>query len=824
MSTDRHQFVTPDPTLGARSVIAPNQGGDSTVSANPAADANHASGSAIAAMPNAPSGNNQENAPPGHSVDPSGVPIPRVASQTLPLPPTGSTSQPTGSANLPGTFATPLLGQQYDHCLRRSGSSGQNKQPPYGVEELINAPDLRNFLDAKRFAAIPVRRSFFELTGRNPKRTRGEAWAQRWRHLQGIAGLQSDTTVGSCDMPFLRCPEEYQCQARMRDLIGRMATDVDFPSADSNPLQLVMFSRPYDRMYWLNRRRWGDNIATEARLRSNRDRYMFCWHNIEFFDVSPADREKLYVRAPQNWGEFDVTRDLSVITPPVLAYYSGEVLRDSALSERVMRIAIAEWAVCALMAFLQTASEGVRVFTRTEDPRVNFFRGFPGQPNTREPPGLGRLFPLPYGLVSLVMQMGLENVLRGTIYATETARRWLYLSVMTDWVVTPGYLWFDPRTETFPEMPRIPTDPFPLTHRLQLGPVRPPWDYPNVAEFDPLGGGAAQAMEVAPPEPDRRLPGAGSKEVGTQTDDVNPAERAEELAALTALTEACGRFGVPAPTSVTSALVSSCLWLERLGKAKRVVRGDTLGLIDLMLFIGDLAVDVVERHLEVFGDAAVSDGVTSPAVLSEGLNTAARSLLTTRNRGTLWFRAIRAALRPPGTAPDGEELAASWLPAITTRLAPSGENADLRQQMAAGLVNVLRSGQVPFVQPDGSLASLPASTVVGQGVESVSELPVMPSSGSGTAAAAGCSTPTPMAGVATPSGQRPPTPQGVIPGSASLPVPGVSTRGRTRGAASASRGGRGGSTPGVRGGRGGSTPGVRGGISKTQPSSARRGR
>ncbi|PXF41760.1 hypothetical protein BWQ96_08549 [Gracilariopsis chorda] len=111
---------------------------------------------------------------------------------------------------------------------------------------------------------------------------------------------------------------------------------------------------------------------------------------------------------------------------------------------------------------------------------------------------------------------------------------------------------------------------------------------------------------------------------------------------------------------------------------------DTLGLIDLMLFMGDLAVDVVERHLEVFGDAAVSDGVTSPAVLSEGLNTCRTELVDREEPGDPVVRSHPGRIASSGYS-SGRGGVGGFVASCHyhSSCAERGKRR-LRQQMAAG--------------------------------------------------------------------------------------------------------------------------------------------
>ncbi|KAI0564337.1 hypothetical protein FGB62_27g13 [Gracilaria domingensis] len=283
--------------------------------------------------------------------------------------------------------------------------------------------------------------------------------------------------------------------------------------------------------------------------------------------------------------------------------------------------------------------------------------------------------------------MGLHNVLRGTKFDAATVGRWLHLSVIKDWSVTSGYLWFNPRTETFPAMPRMANDPHLLTHRLRLDISRPSWSFPG------WNGFAARAILATNPS---------SYEQGTKP-CIHARDQEQEKAALQSLQQVCRLASEPPPSSVLEALIRSRTRVEHFHGAERVIRGDTLGMIDLLLFMSDLTSVIVEQHVDAFGDSVIDEQASPPATVLRRMLSASRNLITAQNRSTAWFCAVRAAVRSRGAPTTVTALDESLVPAMRSHLGNNSAALRERFEIMAGGMGAVRSGAVPVLQPDGTI-------------------------------------------------------------------------------------------------------------------------
>ncbi|KAI0560414.1 hypothetical protein FGB62_113g117 [Gracilaria domingensis] len=288
---------------------------------------------------------------------------------------------------------------------------------------------------------------------------------------------------------------------------------------------------------------------------------------------------------------------------------------------------------------------------------------------------------------------------------------------MTDWTVTPGYLWFDPRTEEFPDMPKMPSDPYLLTHRYLLAHARPSWSFPDVPDFYPLGymnanqersptHARVDCMEIDNPQQPPECQPESFREQAHQMSEAGGRDEGRERAALRSLQQACGLAGETPPASVLDALLRSRTWVEQLHRAERVVRGDTLGVIDLLLFMSDLASDIAEQHIDTFGEAVIDQQAEPPTTVLNRAGSASRSLITARNRAPAWFGAVRSAIRSRGVPPTTSAIVGSIAPVLRTRLRRSASDTERLVDMADSVMGAVRSGTVPVLQPDGTIQQL----------------------------------------------------------------------------------------------------------------------
>lgn len=583
-------------------------------------------------------------------------------------PPTDPYARAAGpsSGNMPVVARTlPLPGQHLDHRAQRDyRPNRQDREPPLSVLEYQRL--ATQYLDAVRFGRIPSVRTNAELSVRNPKRTDEEAWRARWAHLPIPRGVYPARTFGRCDMPFVRCPEEVDYQSRLQRLLKRMQDDPYFPaSGRHNLLELIMFEALLDELYWLRRSLWGDNAATEARIRSSLG-YFYCWHNVEFHDLAPSDRIGAYMPIPTGWKDYDVSRNLSVPTPPILVYHTTEVLNSGPFSDRVFQIVYAEWALFSFMAFLQAAINGVSVYTRDRDARLY---------EMDEGPHYGRLLPLPLGLVDLIRGMGLQNILRGSRIPTAGAERALRLSVETDWSSTPGFLWYDFFTGEFPTMPAS-GNSGPISRQELPAGRRPEWKEVTVSNYFPSGylesdfraapkpiSRGPVAIGQAPPPtsvPVAPLGSTGFRSVpypttpsvpapirqrverGSQTDEPWLTPAIEE--AFDALCTVCESFGESKPESVEAALLSARTWIRRVHTGGQMMRRTAE---EQMRLLESIRVHSV-RSLELYGHLLMEAEAYDPEMASNNPATLAVAVALARPEGT--------AGPPTGGAPTLDDL------------------------------------------------------------------------------------------------------------------------------------------------------------------------
>ena len=119
-------------------------------------------------------------------------------------------------------------------------------------------------------------------------------------------------------------------------------------------------------------------------------------------------------------------------TPYVLAYHGSLDLQKSCLRAWLWQIVAVEWAVSSVMAFLHAARYGIQVNAKNRDWRLLQDRGIASP--------VGRLLPLPTGLISYVRELGVQNIVRGTEFDPPETETLLRYAAETDWRKTPGFL------------------------------------------------------------------------------------------------------------------------------------------------------------------------------------------------------------------------------------------------------------------------------------------------------------------------------------------------------------------------------------------------
>ena len=151
-----------------------------------------------------------------------------------------------------------------------------------------------------------------------------------------------------------------------------------------------------------------------------------------------------------------------------------------------------------VMAFLHAARYGIQMNAKNRDWRLFQDRGIASP--------VGRLLPLPTGLISYVRELGVQNIVRGTEFDPRETETLLRYAAETDWTKTPGFLWYDYETDRFSAIPRHPgghDDGKAYPTRVVLPESRrSPWPILEVADYYPRGKGFVpecfHPLEVAP--------------------------------------------------------------------------------------------------------------------------------------------------------------------------------------------------------------------------------------------------------------------------------------------------------------------------------------
>jgi len=246
--------------------------------------------------------------------------------------------------------------------------------PPIPVAEymLLKRPGSDEvYFDALRFRELGVdeRDPGAEYyPGRNgPIVTCTGGWMKRWRHW-GNRGAKDHGTIGSCDMPYVRCYEEVAYQEKVTALVKRA---IDTQATSMVSLDNVCFERPFDRHWSIDRHDFFyDDLDTETRMRvdSTAGRVMGVWHNVELWGLDLATRDEWFVPVPDWFSSYEGSAFLFVATPPVFAYHTGDYKKPWG-PQAIDGIAAAEFTVLSLMSFLAAAESGV-MHRHSRDPRL----------------------------------------------------------------------------------------------------------------------------------------------------------------------------------------------------------------------------------------------------------------------------------------------------------------------------------------------------------------------------------------------------------------------------------------------------------------------
>lgn len=278
-------------------------------------------------------------------------------------------------------------------------------------------------------------------------------------------------------MPYGRCPEEVDYQARFQRLLKRIQSVHYFPNAGHHSfLELDVSEPPFHNLYWLRRSRWGADVATEAHIRSSLG-YFYCWYDLNVHVHTARNHVRFYIPIFLRCNAYSGSWNLLIPTPPLFSYDMAELLGSGSVSHCVLQIVYAKWALFALIAFLHAVICGVLLFSRDRDAR--FYE-------VDDQPVPGRLLPLSTELVELVHNMGMQNIRRSSRIHHVHAERALLQSLETNWSWTPGFLWYDFDTAMFPTM-SVSGNAVAVPRRERLPNHRPEWKEVYVDNLFPSG-------------------------------------------------------------------------------------------------------------------------------------------------------------------------------------------------------------------------------------------------------------------------------------------------------------------------------------------------
>ena len=306
----------------------------------------------------------------------------------------------------------------------------------HGIYRSVNMPmSVDEFLatfrcpEADRFAAI----SDVVPTGRS-RSPRADAWIARWKHspCQERTGCPTDS-------PFLRVPTEAAYVRRLWEILEPHRHAVD--GGDGHAcMDYVAFTLPIGRLFWLNRQRWGDFAADDARMRTRRDGSFATTFNAEYWNVPTARRRHLYPQWYPQWQVLEAPRFLCVPTPAVYYYFGRWAMpkSDGSYAPRariVDQIAVSEFAAMTLLLWLHTARYGVTWAAKCNDGRL-FAQHYPTFPP-------GRLFGLQPQLWDEILRLDMPAVLEGSGFSVADVEACFAQMSRNRWLMDRDFAFFD---------------------------------------------------------------------------------------------------------------------------------------------------------------------------------------------------------------------------------------------------------------------------------------------------------------------------------------------------------------------------------------------
>lgn len=157
-----------------------------------------------------------------------------------------------------------------------------------------------DYPDLRRFNAIETADGQLEATN---------AWSSRTRHCPHSLELSGEWLS---DLQYLRTPGEEIYLRALQDLPSEPFGEITFDT------RYVCTPKPWLRVWWTSGR-WPREIRDEHRMRNTRGVFLG-YHNVEYHQMRPADRSRLYVPVPRWWSKYEVDRSLPVPLPAVVAY------------------------------------------------------------------------------------------------------------------------------------------------------------------------------------------------------------------------------------------------------------------------------------------------------------------------------------------------------------------------------------------------------------------------------------------------------------------------------------------------------------------------
>ncbi|CAN8061915.1 unnamed protein product [Agarophyton chilense] len=238
-----------------------------------------------------------------------------------------------------------------------------------------------------------------------------------------------------------------------------------------------------------NRVSWNEMHEPDVHLPQSLG-FFFCWHPVEFHDMSAEKRLPLYLSLSQEdeiqWAMYwRVSPLLLVATPSMVAYHSSQPMGDdndrrSWLSWQVLFV---EFGVMSLMAFLDTAKYVIRGNVCSEDWRVWYDENIPGP--------RGRLILLPDIMIRFLRNLGIQ----WTQFGVEETEPLLDHVLEVEWGKIPRILRYDWDTDSFKPIPRHPQGrddarAYPAkplrNQKSDISRLHVPDYYPKAISFDPL--------------------------------------------------------------------------------------------------------------------------------------------------------------------------------------------------------------------------------------------------------------------------------------------------------------------------------------------------